>query len=113
MKRRIRLTESDLHRVIKESVKRILREEYKDPFNFFPDEDFQKEPTHRVDLFYAGGGDVSHPAVFSSDEDAINAAIKEAQSQGGVCGIKVERYTGEWDGNFTSLETIYEDGKTY
>ena len=32
MKQRIRLTEQDLHRIIKESVKRILRESEYDPF---------------------------------------------------------------------------------
>lgn len=118
MKRTIRLTESDLHRVIRGSVKKVLKEAYKDPFNFFPDDDFTKEPTHRIDLFYANGGDVSSPAIFSSDEEAINAAIKEAQSQskisGGVCGIKVEKYIGGYDEmGFTSLETIYEDGETH
>lgn len=30
MKRRVRLTESDLHRVIKESVNKILKEQYED-----------------------------------------------------------------------------------
>ena len=113
-KKLIRLTESDLHRIVKESVNRVLNEAYKDPFNFFPDDDFKKEPTHRIDLFFASGGDTSSPAIFSSDEEAINAAIKQAKSQGGVCGIKVERYSGEYDGNgFTSLKTIYEKGKTY
>lgn len=35
MKRRVRLTESDLHRIIKESVKRILREsDYDDYFDW-------------------------------------------------------------------------------
>lgn len=113
-KKVIRLTEGDLHRIVKESVNRILKEAYKDPFNFFPDEDFSKEPTHRINLFYASGGDVSSPAIFSSDEEAIDAAIKEAHSQGGICGIKVEKYSGVYDDNgFTSLKTIFEKGKTY
>ena len=51
-KKMIRLTESDLHRIVKESVNKVLKEAYKDPFNFFPDEDFSKEPTHRINLFY-------------------------------------------------------------
>lgn len=114
MKKITRLTESDLHRIVKESVKKILKEAYKDPFNFFPDEDFSKEPTHRINLFYTNGGDVSSPAIFSSDEEAINAAIEEAKAQGGICGIKVEKYSGVYDDNdFTSLKTIYEKGKTY
>ena len=113
-KKLIRLTEQDLHRIVKESVNKILKEAYKDPFNFFPDEDFSKEPTHRINLFYASGGDVSSPAIFSSDEEAIDAAIKEAHSQGGICGIKVEKYSGIYDDNgFTSLKTIFEKGKTY
>ena len=103
-----------INRIVKESVNRLLKEEYKDPFNFFPDEDFSKEPTHRINLFYVNGGDVSSPAIFSSDEEAIDAAIKEARSQGGICGIKVEKYSGVYDDNgFTSLKTIFEKGKTY
>lgn len=93
-------------------------ESYKDPFNFFPDEDFSKEPTHRINLFYKHGGDVSSPGIFSSDKEAIDAAIKEAKSQsgicGGVCGIKVKKYSGVYDDDgFTSLKTIFEKGKTY
>ena len=41
-KKLIRLTESDLHRIVKESVNRVLNEAYRDPFNFFPDDDFKK-----------------------------------------------------------------------
>lgn len=114
MKRTIKLNESDLHRFIKESVNKILKESYKDLFNFFPDEDFSKEPTHRISLFYTSGGDVSSPAIFSYDEEAIDAAIKESHSQGGICGVKVEKYSGVYDDNgFTSLKTIFEKGKTY
>lgn len=114
MRKTIRLREGELRRMIAESVRRVIKEAYKDPFNFFPDDDFNKEPTHRINLFYANGGDVSSPAIFSSDEEAIDAAMKEAQSQGGVCGISVEKYSGEYnDDGFTSLETIYEKGKTY
>lgn len=114
IKKSIRLKESDIHRIVKESVNKVLKEAYKDPFNFFPDEDFSKEPTHRINLFYTSGGDVSSPAIFSSDEEAINAAIKEANAQEGICGIKVEKYSGIYDDNdFTSLKTIFEKGKTY
>ena len=113
-KNRIRLTESQLHRVIKESVKRILKEDFNDPFNFFPDEDEEKEPTHRINLFYQNGTDVSSPAIFASDDEAVQAAIKKAQSDGGVCGIKVSKYSGVYDEQgFTSLKTIYDKGKTY
>lgn len=115
----IRINENQLRRIVTESVKRIIREEYKDPFNFFPDEDFSKEPTHRIDLFYEHGGDVSSPAIFSSDEEAIQAAIEEARNQsdvcGGICGIIVSKYTeyGQGDDGHTSLKTIYKKGRTY
>ena len=36
MKQRIRLTESDLHRMIKESVNKVLKEN--ENFNYVPDE---------------------------------------------------------------------------
>ena len=34
MRHRIRLTESDLHRIVKESVKHILNEKYSDYFDY-------------------------------------------------------------------------------
>jgi hypothetical protein len=114
----IRLTESDLKRVISESVNKVSKEAYKDPFNFFPNKDFQKTATHRIEFFYKRGGDVSSPGIFSSDEDAINAAIEEANSQsgicGGICGIRVQKYSDVFNDNGRlSLEVIYEKGKTY
>ena len=113
-----KLSESDLHKVIKETVNRVLsEEEYKDPFNFFPNKDFSKEPTHRINFFYRSGGDSSSPAIFSTDEEAITAAIENAkQSQGvsgGVVGIQVEKYTGVRDNGSYELETIYSKGNTY
>lgn len=35
MKRRIKLTESDLHRIIKESVKKVLKEDYDEIYDYF------------------------------------------------------------------------------
>lgn len=37
MKRKIRLTENDLHRIVKESVKRIIREAYTDDDSLMDD----------------------------------------------------------------------------
>jgi len=47
MKRKIRLTEGDLHRIVKESVKRILRET-ENTDSIYSDEDFD-EYGNRVD----------------------------------------------------------------
>lgn len=115
---KIRLTESKLKQIVEESIKKVLsEEEYKDPFNFFPDEDFSKEPTHRIELFYRNGTDSSSPAIFSTDEEAINAAIENAkQSQniaGGVIGIQVEKYAEVRDNGSYKLVTVYSKGKTY
>ena len=35
MKKRIRLTESDLHRIVKESVKRVIKEQYDETTHFY------------------------------------------------------------------------------
>ena len=70
--------------------------------------------THIINLFYEGGGDVSIPAMFSSDEEAIEAAVKEAKSQSDVIGIIVKKYLElNDDGWTTDLKTIFKKGKTY
>ena len=119
MKKIIRLTESDLHKIVKESVEQVLKEDYKenlsflskDDLNFFPNDDFSKQPTHRVNIFYKNGGDVSSPAIFSSDEEAIRAAMKKvqkAQSVGEVGCVEVEKYNDVDNGNgFRKLEKIF------
>lgn len=76
-----------------------------------------KKPTYRIDFFYAKGGHTSSLVFFSSDNEAIDAALRKAQSRndvcGGVCGIKVKKYTGEHDSNgLNILKTVYEKGKT-
>ena len=45
MKRRVRLTESDLHKIVKESVKRTLKEYYR-PYDmeFWDEESFMAHP---------------------------------------------------------------------
>lgn len=47
MKKIVRLTESDLHRIVKESVKRTLKE-YWQPYNYdlWDDNDFWPEDSH-------------------------------------------------------------------
>jgi hypothetical protein len=115
---KIKLTESKLKQIVAEAIKNVLsEEEYKDPFNFFPNKDFSKNPTHRVNFFYRNGTDSSSPAIFSTDEEAINAAIENAkQSQsiaGGVVGIQVEKYAGVRDNGSYKLVTIYSKGNTY
>lgn len=44
MKRIIRLTEGDLHRIVKKSVNRILKESFEDEFNSSRDKFLQKSP---------------------------------------------------------------------
>lgn len=87
------------------------KDSWKDPFNFFPNEDFSKTPTHRVDYFFSGGGDVSSPAIFNSDEDAIETALKNPQGFNNVRGLKVTKYINENDGDRCKLITIYHEGK--
>ena len=49
---KIKLTESKLKQIVAGTIKNVLsEEEYKDPFNFFPNKDFSKKPTHRVGFF--------------------------------------------------------------
>lgn len=112
MKKVIKLTESDLHKIVKESVEQVLKEDYKDDLNFFPNDDFNKQPTHRVNIFYRNGGDVSSPAIFSSDEEAIRAAMKKAQkaqSVGDVDCVEVEKYNDVDNGNgFRKMEKIFK-----
>lgn len=115
---KIKLNESKLKQIVAESVKKVLsEEEYKDSFNFFPNKDFSKKATHRIELFYRSGGDTSSPAIFSTDEEAIKAAIEDAkQSQsisGGVVGIRVKKYAREQENGLHKLVTVYSKGKTY
>lgn len=44
MRKKIRLTESDLHRIVKESVKRVLREDFETDFNAARDNFMNKRP---------------------------------------------------------------------
>ena len=44
MKRIVRLTEGDLHRIVKRSVNRILKESFEDEFNSSRDKFLQKSP---------------------------------------------------------------------
>lgn len=49
---------------------------YKDPFNFFPNDDFKKSPNYRVEYYRVNGTEVSCPAIFKNDKDAIRTAIE-------------------------------------
>ena len=131
MKRRIKLSESDLHRVIKESVKKVLSEnrlskkylreswsdenedDWNDPYNFFPNKDFSKNPTHRIEYFFGDGGSTSSPSIFTSDEDAINTALENPKGFENAVEVRVVKYVGKRDNGNYKLDTIYEDGKTY
>ena len=53
MRRRIRLSESDLHRIIKESVKRVLRENESDEFEYGDSKDLGRG-RHRQTIIYNG-----------------------------------------------------------
>jgi hypothetical protein len=43
--KKIRLTESDLHNIIKQSVKRIIKESFEDDFNSARDKYFERKPS--------------------------------------------------------------------
>lgn len=67
----------------------------KDPFNFFPNEDWEKHPNYRVEYETKKGvPSVSNPAIFSSDGDAIEVALKESPSwkEIGMNIVKVLKY---------------------
>lgn len=103
--------------IIEDALKTLPRKEYNDILNHLPNDAFEKEPAYRIDFFYTNGGHTSSPVIFSSDNEAINAALREAQTRnvvcGGVCGIKVKKYTGEHDSSgLNILKTVYEKGET-
>lgn len=76
-----------------------------------------KKTTYRIDFFYTNGGHTSSHVFSSSDNEAIDAALRNAQTRnvvcGDVCGITVRKCTGEHDSSGHSiLKTVYEKGKT-
>jgi hypothetical protein len=71
MKKRIKLTESDLHRIVKESVRRVLNENTKD----------------RYVLVYDGEEDYNGFST-SNLNAAINAAIQDYE-EGGYSTIEI------------------------
>ena len=79
-------TEVRARQIIEDAMKTLPKEEHSDMLNYFPDDAFEKKPTHRVDFFYTNGGHTSSPATFSSDKEAVNAAIQEAQFRNNICG---------------------------
>ena len=76
-----------------------------------------KKATYRIDFFYTNGGHTLSSVYFSSDNEAIDASLRRVQTRndvcGGVCGIKVKKYTGEHNSNgLNILKSVYEKGKT-
>ena len=101
MKRRVKITESDLHRIVKESVKRVLRESENsskkeiftiDGFNIETEEDAS-------DMKYCG-------VVYYSEDEAVKAAREYAE----ICANSYEEviivtvFGGEYE---TSSGDIY------
>lgn len=80
-KKLIRLTESDLHRIVKESVRRIIREHYRD----YPRNDEQLEMVmDKAKLFlrdYTGGyyKDYIGPALSFSGDDSVDGRLRFAE----------------------------------
>lgn len=85
MRRRVRLTESDLHRIVRNSVKRVLRE----GFNQFSDEDYastgnpygfdDEELENSLDGFY---GSFNNIYVKISGDNTNNPTIKVESRDG-------------------------------
>lgn len=70
MKRTIRLTESDLHRIIEESVNSVIKEHYEDR-----PEEIGKLPE---DNYYGGG----LPDAYFNEDDFVDTGITENQIAG-------------------------------
>ena len=103
--------------IIEDILKTFPRKEYNNILNRFPNDASEKKPIYRIDFFYTNGGHTLNSVYFSSDNEAIDAALRRVQTRndvcGGVCGIKVKKYTGEHDSNgLNILKTVYEKGKT-
>jgi hypothetical protein len=83
MKRRIRLTESDLHKIVKESVQMILKEsEIGDLYN-------------RIDEMFMSGGSEVKVSRFYSDENQITLAVPVSEyRQNGMKKFIVEKMKG-------------------
>lgn len=101
MKRRVKITESDLHRIVKESVKRVLKESENnakkeiftiDGLNIETEEDAS-------DMKYCG-------AVYYSEDEAVKAAREYAEMCAGSYEevIIVTVFGGEYE---TSSGDIY------
>lgn len=104
MKRRIRLTESDLHKVIKEAVKNIIREEY------------EKKEVFTINAFDIENEEdvteMKYSVDYYSEDEAVEAAREMAKDFidfGSVVMVSV--FAGEYEdenGNvFGDPEAIY------
>lgn len=91
----------------KKPVKKV---EDSDPFNFYPNHDESKQPTHRVNYYNYRGASTSSPAIFNSDEEAVNTAKSEAKNRGRqALGVVVQRYKDRPDSKYSDLEEVYRD----
>ena len=75
-------------------------------FNFIA---FKSELTHRVN-YYAKGVDISSPANFKSDDEAIEAAFNEAPEWAQL--VEVVKVTGRKPNGYYILEKIWQCGDT-
>ena len=74
MKRRIRLTEGDLHRIVKESVKKVIKENWEDSY-YWPIMRGDAEKPRTSTLLYIDGESVKQfddgdPEAYEAFEDA-------------------------------------------
>ena len=79
MKRKVRLTEGDLHRIIKESVKRVLRE----------GGDFKN--SYRVDIHLPNSDDDINNEYFDNKADAYRYAKEQCYGE----ELQADIYSGE------------------
>ena len=111
MKKVIRLTESDLHRIIKESVNNILTElDWKTYANAAKSRQEQGNDKSSNDLYYAANKSFrdkySNGNVFFDDEDK-NATVNTRFHKYGA-----DIYDNRWDGDdFCSMNSRYTHGE--
>lgn len=105
MKRRIRLTESDLHRVIKESVRKILNEtnEMTEEYGWV----IGRLNSGHIIESYRGV-----PNFFNSKEDALNDGLKHLAKHrdnfSGNQGVYLQLYKVEYINDYPHAVDLYE-----
>lgn len=91
----------------KKPVKKVS-DDFVDPFNFYPNDDESKKPTHRINYYDYRGASTSSPAIFNSDDEAIEAARKNRGPQ--THGFSVQRYATSDRPGYSRLESVWESG---